>query len=119
MTATLKYNLQKITDISFSGFTYEIPEDTCNMINYLCTQVGSAGLVSNIYQKIDSKPDNTFTNGPSKNNNKKRKGNKAMEVSSDEWESLRTFQTTKMEQKLGIDGDIDQIRLFLNKLTDE
>lgn len=121
MATTLKYNLQQITDISFSGFNFEIPEDTCNMINYLCTQVGSSGLTTNIYKKNDTKSsDNSFTSGGLKNNNnKKRKGNKAMEVSADEWESLRTFQTTKIEQKSGIEAEIDQIRLFLNKLTDK
>jgi hypothetical protein len=123
MATTLKYNLQQITDISFSGFNFEIPEDACNMINYLCMQVDSPGLITNIYKKIDtSKNDNSFSTnstGGFKNNIKKRKGNKSMEVSSDEWESIRTFQTTKIEQKAGIDGDIDQIRLFLNKLTDK
>lgn len=120
MTTTLRYNLQQITDISFSGFNFEIPEDTCNMINYLCTQVGSSGLTTNIYKKADIKvlSDNVFTNGEVKSN-KKKKSNKAMEVSENEWESIRTFQTTKIEQKLGIDADIDQIRLFLNKLTDK
>lgn len=120
MTATLKYNLQQITDISFSGFYFEIPEDTCNMINYLCAQVGSSSLTTNIYKKADTKSsDNGFTSGGSKNNIKKRKGNRAMEVSADEWESIRTFQITKIEQKTEIEADIDQIRLFLNKLTDK
>jgi hypothetical protein len=55
MATTLKYNLQQITDISFSGFNFQIPDDTCSMINYLCAQVGSSGLVTNIYQKVDNK----------------------------------------------------------------
>lgn len=119
MTATMKYNLQQITDISFSGFTFEIPEDTCNLINYLCTQVGSSGLTTNEYKKTDAKSvDNSFTSS-SKIGGKKKKGNKAMEISAEEWESLRTFQTTKIEQKSGVDADIDQIRLYLNKLTDK
>lgn len=119
MATTLKYNLQKITDISFSGFCFEIPEDTCKMINYLSTQVGSSGLVTNVFQKTQTKTvvDNSFTSDGTKN--KKKKGNKAMEISADEWESLRTFQTTKIDVKSGVDADIDQIRLFLNKLTDK
>ncbi len=121
MATTMKYNLQQITDISFTGFTFEIPEDTCNMINYLCTQVGSTGLTSSIFKKTNVQPpqDNEPSSIGFKSNNKKRKGNKGMEVSADEWESIRTFQTTKIEQKDGIDGDIDQIRLYLNKLTDK
>ncbi len=121
MSATLKYNLQQVLDVSFGGFTYEIPKDTCDMINYLCLQVGSCGLASNIYQKTDNRVGSEgFAGGLNKmNNNKKKKGNKAMEVSAEEWESIRTFQSTKLEQKSGIDGDIDQIRLYLNKLTDK
>ena len=42
-----------------------------------------------------------------------------METSNDEWESILTFQATKIEQKSGIDADIDQIRLLMNKLTDK
>jgi hypothetical protein len=121
MSATLKYNLQQVLELSFGGFTYEIPKDTCDMINYLCLQVGSCGLATNIYQKTDTRVGSeAFAGGLNKmNGNKKKKGNKAMEVSAEEWESIRTFQATKLEQKSGIDGDIDQIRLYLNKLTDK
>ena len=50
---------------------------------------------------------------------KKRKGNKNTEISNDDWENLRTFQVTKIEQKTGINLHIDQVRLMLNKLTDK
>lgn len=125
MAATLKYNLKQINDISYSGFHFEIPEDTYDIINYLCTQVGSSGISSTVFTKTapsDSIPSgeniNDFTSS-GLNKNKKKRGNKAMEVSSEEWESIRTFQTTKIEQKTGIDGDINEIRLYLNKLTDK
>jgi len=128
MTDTLKYNLKQITDISFSGINFEIQDDTYNMINYLCTQVGSSGIVSNVFNKTENdRPDSLKENANgfssiSNNgirNNKKKRGNKGAEISADEWESIRTFQATKLEQKTGIDSDIDQIRLFLNKLTDK
>lgn len=127
MAATLKYNLKQITDISYSGFYFEIPEDTYDIINYLCSQVGTMGISSSVFTKTVPSPSinsgensNEFTesSGPNKNNRKKR-GNKNMEVSSDEWESIRTFQTTKIEQKTGIDADINETRLYLNKLTDK
>jgi hypothetical protein len=127
MAATLKYNLKQITDISYSGFYFEIPEDTYDIINYLCSQVGTSGISSVVFTKLApsasiSSGENTnefmSSSGPNKNNKKKR-GNKAMEVSSEEWESIRTFQTTKIEQKTGIDADINEIRLHLNKLTDK
>jgi hypothetical protein len=42
-----------------------------------------------------------------------------MEINNEDWETLRTFQVTKIEQKTGVDGQIDQIRALLNKLTDK
>ena len=129
MTDTLKYNLKQFTDISFSGINFEIPIDKYEMINYLCTQVGSSGIVSNIFNKTESdrveqNKDNItgFSAGSSgelRSHNKKKRGNKSVEISSDEWESIRNFQATKLDQKSGIDSDIDQIRLLLNKLTDK
>jgi hypothetical protein len=129
MTTTLKYTLTQITDLSFSGFQYQIPEDTVSMINYLCSHVGSEGLSSTIFTKNEEsryKTSDAFAQSASgialggfKPNSKKRKGNKAMEVSAEEWETIRTFQPTKMEQKSGVDGEIDQIRLLINKLSDK
>ena len=124
MAATLKYNLKQISDISYSGFYFEIPDDTFDIINYLCGQVGSSSISYGIFSKSApsvSTIENTkdFMSSGSNKNNKKKRGNKAMEVSSEEWESIRTFQTTKIEQKSGIDGDINEIRLYLNKLTDK
>jgi hypothetical protein len=118
METELKYNLKEITDISFSGFTYEISEETATTINYLCSQVGSQGLLSNVFHKSDITDNSKSPDSIFKNYNKKRRGNKSMEINAEDWESIRTFQTTKIEQKTGIDNDIDQIRLLLNKLTD-
>lgn len=123
MTTALKYNLKQITDISYTGFHFEIPEDTYEIINYLCNQVGTSGINTNIFTKatnVASVSENTNDFISSSNiRNKKKRGNKAMEISSEEWETIRTFQTTKIEQKTGIDGDINEIRLYLNKLTDK
>jgi hypothetical protein len=35
------------------------------------------------------------------------------------WEKVRSFKTTKIEQKQGIDSKIDMIRFHLNKITDK
>lgn len=125
MASTLKYNLKEITDISYSGFHFEIPEDTMEIINYLCGQVGSSPISSVIFSKTSpsvstNESSNDFMSASNLNkNNKKKRGNRGMEISSEEWETIRTFQTTKMEQKTGIDVDINEIRLYLNKLTDK
>ena len=124
MATTLRYNLRQINDIACAGFKFEIPEDAYHMINYLSTQVGSSGLTSTTFVK--SERDNVDLSMKDSSNtfssiakNKKKKGNRGMEVSYEDWETIRTFQATKIEQKSGIDGDIDNIRLLLNKLTDK
>ena len=119
MTDIQKYTFQQITDISFSGFIYTIPEDTITMINHLCSNVGSECLNANVFQKKELSRVPDAVSSSFKQNNKKRRGNKSMEVTSEDWETVRTFQTTKIEQKSGIDGEIDKFRLLLNKLTDK
>jgi hypothetical protein len=53
-------------------------------------------------------------------NRKRRGGNKSMEiVNDDDWETLRTFQTTKIEQRVGLDAQIDLLRSHLNKMSDK
>ncbi len=123
MATSLKYNLKQITDISLSGFQYEISDETFNMINYLSSRLSSPPLTDKIFSKQPAIiPENKLNNNnlePFVNKQKKRKGNKHMEATEEEWETIRTFQTTKIEQKSGIEADIDQIRLLLNKLTDK
>lgn len=121
---TIKYNLKQITDISNSGFHYEIPEDIVDIINYLCVQVGSSTINSCVFKKIVQSTSmndnmNDFSSSYGQNKHRKKRGNKGMEVSNDDWESIRTFQTTKIEQNTGIDSDINALRLYLNKLTDK
>jgi hypothetical protein len=122
MTSTLKYNLKQITEISNSGFYYEIPNDVFDIINHLCVQVKSSTINSCVFKKNVTAHEDTnsydSSSGLNKNNRKKR-GNKAMEISNDDWESIRTFQTTKIEQVTGIDSDVNSLRLYLNKLTDK
>jgi len=102
MSSVLKYNLEQFHNISSNGFQFEIPEDTFNMLNYLCVQVGSTQLTSRIktYSKTNSV------------NNMKRK-------QQPDFSNVRSFQTTKLQQKTGFDAELDQIRLLLNKLTDK
>ena len=115
MTTALKYNLQEINSIISNGLVWQLPEDTLQIINYLCSEVGSVPVASNIYERKEQS--NTFSNDGIRN--RKKRGNKSMEVTNEDWESLRTFQTTKIEQKVGISAEIDQLRLLLNKLTDK
>jgi len=116
MTAILKYTLKDFTNITFDGFDFALPEETIALISELALEVGSP---SYIKTPVFQKKENPLKVGALPLN-KKKKGNKGMEVlNDDDWESLRTFQTTKIEQKVGLDAQIDVIRSHLNKISDK
>lgn len=118
-TAIKRYSLDQFSTISFNGFDFTIPKETYDIINYLTNEVGCPSYVKTpvFHKKIDTS--SLETKMPlSSMKGGKRKG-KAMEISNEEWESIRNFQATKLEEKSGLDSEIDQIRLHLNKITDK
>jgi len=119
-TKTLRYTLETVNDIIFQGFDYILPEKTLKIISEIALQVGSPDYVKTpIFQK---RPNPLKADVASMDNTsyKRKKGNKTMEVLNDnDWDVIRTFQTTKIEEKVGIDAQIDIIRTHLNKLTDK
>ena len=133
-TLNMKYTIEDFNNISSNGFDFIIPEETINIINYLSSQVGSNHLLNNAlfqkkqqFQNNQDKDLNIFSSAHNIMNKqhlniKKRKGNKGMEITDEEWDSnsntnnKNMFHSTKMEQKTGIDTYIDQVRLYINKL---
>ena len=106
MTAkTYRYTLDNINDIIFKGFDYVLNEDTLKIISELSLQVGSPDYVKTpIFQKRENPLKTEITNtNKDYGQQKRRKNNKAFEVNDDDWETLRTFQPTKMEEKSGIE----------------
>ena len=116
----MKYTLHDIQDIMFKGFEYVLPENILKTISELSLQVGSPDYVKTPIFKKRENPMKVESIKEINNTFKKNKRNKAMEIiSNEDWESLRTFQTTKIEEKVGIDAQIDLIRSLLNKMTDK
>lgn len=115
-----RYTLENINDIIFQGFDYILPEKTLKIISELALQVGAPDYVKTPIFKKRENPMKTDINLKDGGFNKKKKGNKQMEVlNDDDWDAIRTFQTTKIEEKVGIEAHIDMIRTHLNKLTDK
>jgi len=128
MTIKLKYTLEQFNDITLNGFKFDFPEETLKIISEIALEVGSPNYVKTpVFQKrvnplkqesILQKENDNFKH--TDNLNKKRRGNKSMEVlNEDDWETLRVFQTTKIEQKVGLDAQIDLVRSHLNKMSDK
>ena len=133
MTAKLtKYLLLDFNNLVFNGFNYELPAETIGIISELALEVGSPDYVKTpIFQKrenpmktsMNDDGDRNWSVGGGSNggigSKKRRGGNKNTEVSEGEWETIRSFQTTKIEDREGIDYEIDNIRTYLNKITDK
>lgn len=122
-SVTLRYTLEEIENIVFRGFDYSIPDDVLEKISNLAVQVGSPDYIKT---PVFKKRENPMKVGPetsstiAKDLPKKRRGNKNVEILTDEdWNSIRTFQTTKIEAKTGIGADFDSIRSIINKMTDK
>lgn len=114
----LKYTLNDVNNIIFQGFDYKIPNETLEIISLLAMQVGSPDYVKTpIFKKRE------ITEIPEVSKDvKKRKGNKAIEIVNDvdgDWNSVKSFQPTKIKSKIGLDGDIDLIRVYINKITEK
>lgn len=119
MATTLKYSLEDFRNIRFEGFNFVLPEDTITLISNLSLEVGSPTYVKTPnFQKQDASKIVVGDSSINKNSNKRR--NKGREMVNDEdWESVRNFQSTKIEQKEGVEIKINDIKLLLNKLTDK
>jgi hypothetical protein len=118
MTMAMRYTLQDFNDITFNGFDIALPEETLLTITELSQQVGSPTYIKTpTFQKRE----NILKVAPDALGDfKKKKRGKPNEILNDaDWETIRTFQTTKIEQKVGIDAQIDLLRFWLNKMTDK
>lgn len=119
MAKIQRYNLEDFKNITFGGFLITLPDETLHKISELALQVGSPTYIRTpVFNKKEhvvkgENDDSNFNPGY-----KKRRNRNSME-STEDWETIRTFQATKFEQKEGVDAVISNIRLNLNKLTDK
>ena len=120
----MKYNLSDFNNITFNGFDFKLPDDTINLIQSLASEVGSPTYIRTpVFKKrenplkMNSGDDkDSFTQVTNMNRRKKHKN---VEINDNDWESIRTFHVTKIEQKAGVEGETNNIRSYLNKMSDK
>lgn len=89
-----------------------LPDATFQTINELCSQVGSVGIESPLYRSSSAlAPHLQGINGQGTNG----QGMQGMQGT----KKSRSFQPTKMVVNRGFQGEMDQLRSHLNKLTDK
>ena len=102
-----KYSISDFEMIKNMGFNYTLPDNILNCISELALEVGSPSYVKTpIFKKKDTLP------------LKKKKKNTEL-FGDDDWETIRTFQTTNIKEKEGLEKQFDLIRSHLNKLSDK
>lgn len=112
-----KYSLQDFNNIIFTGFEFKLEDEVIKQIQELASQVGSPTYIKTPVFQPKGKGD-TSAHSPSI---RKRRENKHIHDNSgpDDWGSLHLFSVTKLEPKVGLEGDVDLIRSYLNKITDK
>jgi hypothetical protein len=114
------YSLQDFVNITFDGFDLKLPNETIDIIQELSTQVGSPTYIKTpVFQKRDKTKDSVAAAQQPKLAFRKKRSNKNVEINDSDWETLRTFHATKLEQKVGLEAEIDVIRSHLNKMSDK
>lgn len=117
MASLHTYSLKDFSQILDQGFTYNLPPDVLACISKISSTIGVA--VSRP-QSFNKKPSAGGGGGGGGSDRPKKKRQSDMEVKGDEnWESLRTFQPTVIEENTGVAAQVDEIRLLLNKITDK
>lgn len=116
-----QYTLQDAIDIIFNGFEIQIPEETIKFIGELTSQVGSPTYIKtpNFQKKEVVIDGNSNSNSNSIMNGRRKRRGTMESVKDGDWENLRSFHATKMEQKIGLDVEIDMIRSYLNKMSNK
>jgi hypothetical protein len=130
------YTLDDFMNIKMNGFEYKLPDDTLSIINDIAKEVGSPFYIKTpVFKKNENYVNKPTQFNMSKNRERAERGGQGhhsntgsslggkgqqQQQQPGSWGAFRsTFQATKLEQKTGIDADIDQIRSILNKITDK
>ena len=108
-----RYSLSEIEEIAGGEKPRELPETARDLINELAALVGAPTYVRTPVFHTGNKSGGNKSGGSSR-----RRGNRSMEVHDEDWETLRTFETTKSVTKEGPEVLLDQIRKSFNKISE-
>ena len=106
----MRYFLEDFQKILETTNLEQLSDSTINIINTLATQVGAPEYI----KTPQFKSKNVVNPGSSI-----RRRKKIQDVNDDDWETIRTFQTTEFQKKEGLELNIHKIRKLLNMLTEK
>lgn len=115
----MRYTLQDYSDVLFTGYNYELPENTQNIIKNLTKELGVVIAAAMAATTVTQKPDDYFKQSSS-HYNKRNKSDYKNKLRTDEsWKGAPAFKATKIEKKEGADLLMNEIRVCLNKISNK
>ena len=119
---TKQYSILDYEDITNAGFLCNLSQETLDIISKLSEQVGAPTYIKTpIFLKKENRSINGGAGGGvggGGGGGFKKTKNKPSEITDDDWEVIRAFQTTQKHVSEGIQKNVDNIRGYLNKITD-
>jgi hypothetical protein len=113
---TTTYNLDNYKNIIVSSYDYKLPETIINIITNLSNELGVSFKENT--KSTNSQEENI---GENKKYSKRNFGNKRIKpvVDEEQWEKMKSFKSTQIEQKEGIEKLINDVRVCLNKISNK
>lgn len=108
------YTIAEIEQIKMAGFVYTLPETILQVLQVLENdlQITNVDSAEPHKKTEDAKPRRP-------NDHRNYRNQKTKEVTSDDWELIRSFKSTKIEKKEGVEKNINHIRVLLNKISNK
>jgi hypothetical protein len=106
----MRFTLEDFHHILETTNLEQLTDSTIEVINMLASHVGAPEYIKTpqFKPKAMQNPGNSI-----------RRKKKFQDVNDDDWETIRTFQTTEFQKKEGLEVNIHRIRKLLNMLTEK
>lgn len=125
-----QYSIVDYEEITNAGFVCNLSQETLDIISKLSEQVGAPTYIKTpIFLKKDSKSISTGLGGlggigglngtGGLGGGYKKIKPRSNEITDEDWEAIRAFQTTQKHISEGVEKHMDNIRGLLNKITDK
>jgi len=118
----MRYTLQDYSDVLFTGYKYDLPENTQNIIKNLTKELGVVIAAAIAASNVTNPPDDDFKRQGFHHNKRGKSDSRFKqrnERSDESWKGAPAFKATKIEKKEGADLLMNEIRVCLNKISNK
>jgi hypothetical protein len=117
----MRYTLQDYSDILFTGYNYQLPENTQNIINNLTKELGVVIAAAAAAANSSNKPDEEYKRSNMHYSNKRSRPESRFNKgpTDTQWKTVPQFKVTKMEKKEGTAQLMNEVRVCLNKISNK